>query len=831
MTQDRFSRRILDHLADRRYQPLKDNELAHALGIPIAELDDFKHSIKKMLAAGQIVAGTSEVIALPPVGREMLGSFRLNERGFGFIVPDSPVQHGDLFVPAGSTGGAMTGDRVRARVVHEGARAGAGRSPFVGVIVEVVQRAEKRYVGNLAKRGSHFIVEVDGRVLQQPVIIRDPHAKNAKLGDKVVVELIEYPSENAPAEGVITEVLGEQGEPDIETTAVMRAYGLPDTFPKEVVDEARAAARTFGDGAPTADREDLTNDFILTIDPPDAKDYDDAISIEKLDPSAQPDNAHWQLGVHIADVSFFVKPGTALDEEAAKRGNSTYLPRKVIPMLPEMLSNGVCSLQEGVNRYCKSAFIRYDATGHVISDRLANTVIKSAKRLTYLEAQALIEADLREAKRHAKTEPKYSPQLTKKLQLMDELSKLIRERRFKQGMIVLGLPKVELVFDDSGRVIDAHPEDNAYTHTLIEMFMVEANEAAARLFNNLDIPMIRRVHADPDAHDIGELKRFARVAGYNIPSRPSRKELQYLLDSVRGKPSQHAVHIAVLKTLARAEYAPLLIGHFALASEHYTHFTSPIRRYADLIVHRGIDAWVEAVKGHQNPPKKEVARKMAKDQRVPSIEELTQTGQHISMTERNSQAAEDALRSYLVLDLLSEKLGEDFDGTVTGIVSAGVFIQIDKFLIDGFVKISDLPGLAEDRWKINHNTGSLVAQRSGKTVGIGDRFVVRIARVAPNARQMDLVIVGTPDPNAALPAKDPDGLPLPRKPKAPGGNVFTPQAPAKKGQGKPAKPGKGQPKRLIGLTTGKPGQSKRENGQQPGKKFQQNFKRRRGKGK
>ncbi len=828
MTQDRFSRRILDHLADRRYQPLKDNQLAEALGIPLAELEDFKQSIKKMLAAGQIVAGAADAIGLPPVGREMIGSFRLSDRGFGFITPDSAVQHGDLFVPPGNTAGAMTGDRVRARVIHEGSRASQGRSPFVGAIVEIVQRAEKRYVGNLTKRGSQFIVEVDGRLLQQPVIIHDPHAKNAKLGDKVVVELIEYPTDNAPAQGVITEVLGEQGEPDIETTAVMRAYGLPDTFPREVVDEARAAARTFGEGAPTGDREDLTGDFILTIDPPDAKDYDDAISIEKFDPSTQPDQAHWQLGVHIADVSFFVKPGTALDEEASKRGNSTYLPRKVVPMLPEMLSNGVCSLQEGVNRYCKTAFIRYDSTGHVISERLANTVIKSAKRLTYLEAQALIGADLREAKRHAKTEPKYSPLLTKKLQLMDELSKLIRERRFKQGMIVLGLPKVELVFDDSGRVVDAQPEDNAYTHTLIEMFMVEANEAAARLFNNLDVPMIRRVHADPDAHDIGELKRFARVAGYNIPNRPSRKELQYLLDSVRGKPSQHAVHIAVLKTLARAEYAPLLIGHFALASDHYTHFTSPIRRYADLIVHRGIDAYLAAVAGNAKPSPKEIARKMLRDERVPSVEELTQTGQHISMTERNSQGAEDALRSYLVLDLLSEKLGEDFDGTVTGVVSSGVFIQIDKFLIDGFVKISDLPGLAEDRWKINQNTGSLVAQRSGKTVQIGDRFVVRIARVAPNARQMDLVIVGTPSPEGTPPATDADGLPLPRKPRPlTGGNTFNPKPP--KQQGKPKKPGKPQTKRLIGLSSGKP---KPKDGQhKPGKKFQQNFKKRRGKGK
>lgn len=764
---DRFTRRILDYLADSRYSARKAGDLATDLSIPEDQLNEFLQSVHQLVEKQQVVIGVDQSVVLPPPGREMVGVFRLHERGFGFIVPDSPTEHGDLFVPPGNTGNAMTGDRVRARVIHQGGRAGEGRSPFVGRVTDIIQRAENCYVGNLVKQGSSYVVDVDAKVLQHPVIIRDPHSKGAKVGDKVVIELTRYPTERLQGEGVITEVLGEQGEPDVETIAVMRAYGLAERFPSQVMEDARAAAQSFSDGAIPPGREDLTGDLICTIDPPDAKDYDDAISIHRLDrpeEGAPPhinthhnDGAVWELGVHIADVSSFVKLGTALDAEARKRGNSAYLPRRVIPMLPETLSNGVCSLQEGVNRFCKSAFIRYDAEGNVLGARFANTVIRSAKRLTYREAQALIESDIREARRHAKAEPKYPTRLMNKLKLMDELAKTIQARRQRDGMIVLGLPEVELIYDDSGRVVDAEPEDNAFTHTLIEMFMVEANEAAARLFESLHIAMIRRIHPDPDAYDITELRQFAHVAGYNIPSRPSRKELQALLDGVRGKPAQHAVHLAVLKTLSKAEYSPLIIGHFALASKHYTHFTSPIRRYPDLVVHRGLDAYFDALQKAQGRSgadpatarrwsldtgvKSAVSRTMTDDPRCPGEDALTTLGRDCSATERNAESAEDNLRTYLILDLLGNKLGEDFEGVVTGVTGAGVFIQISRYLVDGFVRTNDLPGRSDDRWQLNRTTGALVAQRSGRVISIGDKFTVRIARVNPVARQLDLVII------------------------------------------------------------------------------------------
>ncbi|NJL31049.1 MAG: RNB domain-containing ribonuclease [Phycisphaerales bacterium] len=350
----RFAKRILQHISDRRYVPTRAQELAESLGIAPDELNEFQRTVAQLASEGQVLRSAQDDIALPPPGREMIGIFRKASRGFGFIVPESPVEHGDLFVPAHMTFGAFTGDRVRARVVRDEHRAtgGTAKSPFIGRILEILQRSQNRFVGNLRKLGSHWVVDVDGQTIREPVIVRDAHTKSKgsagpKPGEKVVVELLEYPKDDKPAVGVIVEVLGEQGEPDVETLGVMRAHGLQDGFPDAVVAEARMAAQSFSDSTIPADRIDLTGELIITIDPPDAKDYDDAISIRRLDlghsfahnPSIiKRDETHpplpgavWELGVHIAHVAHFVKRGSAMDEEAYKRGNSTYLPVKWFP--------------------------------------------------------------------------------------------------------------------------------------------------------------------------------------------------------------------------------------------------------------------------------------------------------------------------------------------------------------------------------------------------------------------------------------------------------------------------------------------------------------------
>jgi ribonuclease R len=504
-------------------------------------------------------------------------------------------------------------------------------------------------------------------------------------------------------------------------------------------------------------RLDLTKEFILTIDPPDAKDYDDAISIKRT-------KGGWELGVHIADVAHWIPPGSALDEEAKERGNSVYLPRLVIPMLPEILSNGICSLQEGVPRFCKSAFMSYDEDGSVRTEGAASTLIHSSKRLTYLEAQALIDGNQEEAKRHAKTEPNYTPQLLEALREMNTLAKRIQERRRRQGMISLELPDVVLIFDEEGRVVDAEREDDAFTHTLIEMFMVEANEVLARLFEKVSVPLLRRVHPEPTPGDVDDMRKAAKVAGFTIPPNPTREQLQALLDGTRGTPAARAVHMAVLRTLTKAEYSPALIGHFALASTAYAHFTSPIRRYADLTVHRALEEYLKLTNNGRNRPKTEselarIGRKLRDSGACPDEGTLVQIGRHITATEENAEEAERQLRQFLVLQLLVDQIGETFKGVVTGVSARGVFVQLDKYLVDGVIKIADLPGdvTRSSRppvWKVDHRTGALVDQNSGRSFNMGDTVMVRVAQVDLARRQMDLVLED-PASRAAGKAKKP----------------------------------------------------------------------------
>lgn len=745
----RYTHRILQHVSHRAYQPAQVHGLAEELGVAEADLPAFRKAIEQLAEHGEVVIGAKDVVALPPIGRELTGRFKLNERGFGFVIPDETNSHGDLFVPAPNTAGALTGDRVRAEVIHRGRR---GHAPdrCTGRVVEIIQRANTRFVGNLQERGDAWLVFVDGNALPDPVVVRDPGAKHASAGTKVVVELTHFPERNYLPEGVIVEVLGRQGVPNVEMVAVCRAYGLPDAFPDAVQAEASRIVerhnRRRGKGADRqgqpADRKDLRDLFVLTIDPPDAQDYDDAISIERT-------RGGWELGVHIADVAAFVERDSVLDVEAQQRGNSVYLPRKVIPMLPEVLSNGLCSLQPDVDRLVKSVFIRYDAAGRPNGRRFTNALIRSRHRLTYLEAQALIDGNATEARKHAAYDAPYTDELATALQQMHELSQLIRKRRMKAGMIVLDLPDVELVYDAEGHVVDAEPEDDAYTHKLIEAFMVEANEQVAEAFADLNVPLIRRIHPDPGAHDVAELRRFARVAGYNIPAHPSRRELQSLLESVRDQPAARAVHLAVLKTLTRAEYAPMLVGHFALASEHYAHFTSPIRRYPDLTAHRSLQALFDAA-GQDKPlprsPQKrqQIARKLLDRATWIDTQSLRTIARQCSTTERNAEAAERELRQFLVLQLLESHIGEQFAGTVTGVTSFGVFIQIDKYLTEGLTRIADLPGARGERWQLNEKTGSMTAQRSGRTVTIGDRLTVRINKIDLSAREMSLLIVDPP---------------------------------------------------------------------------------------
>ena len=728
---EQLESRILSHLKSERYRPQRPRSLARELNLQQDEhYHAFRDALRELMHQGRVVLGAGGTIVLPgeqPSRDEFQGTYRHNRRGFGFVVPTDPASHEDLYIPEGQNGGAITGDLVRAKITSRGQR--DGKTIYSGRITEIIQRTQKRFVGTLVRKGNEWSVMPDGNTFTEPILTPDAASRHIKSGTKVVVEITAYPEYGSWAQGVITEVLGKSGEKDVDLKSVIIQFNLPEKFPDPVLAEARQAVDSFDPQQERSARLDLTGETICTIDPEDAKDYDDAISLKQLD------SGLWELGVHIADVSFFVREGTAMDQEARDRGNSTYFPGYVIPMLPEILSNGVCSLQEGVPRLCKSAFITYDDDARPISTRFANSIIKSAKRLRYREAQAIIDGAAQVPHPDGpKTIADYDPKTVDLLHDMNALARRLQKRRQAQGQIVLELPEVDLVLDEEGKIVDAVPEDQSFTHTLIEMFMVEANEAVARLLDSQGVPFLRRVHPEPEVQGAERLRQFVTVAGFRLPKVLDRKAIQSLLHAVHGKPEAFAISLAVLKSLSRAEYSPQPVGHYALASEQYCHFTSPIRRYADLTIHRLLDAYFEAGGGAGRS-----GRKKAKidPEDVPSFDELVELGRHLSFTERRSDDAERELRQVKILELLQKRVGEEFGGVVTGITNFGIFVQIQTFLIDGLIRYENL---MDDWWDVDDKSGQIRGERTGQIIRIGDVVKVIIARVDLPRRELDLSI-------------------------------------------------------------------------------------------
>lgn len=700
-----FKRQIIKFLKHRDYTPLKVAPLAKALGVSPEDYPQFKLAFEKLRQAGHVMIGTGNLVSLPPLSGRIIGTFRANPKGFGFVTPLEPNLQGDLFIPPAATAEAMTGDIVAAQVVQKGKRAGQMR--YSGRVVEILERAQNKVVGTLVRRPEGWMLEPDGKGFTEPIGVDDVTAKNAREKDKVVVEIMTWPTEKYLARGVIIEVLGRAGQYESEIRSVIHQYHLPSEFDTDSIERAREAAANFN--PENADsREDITGKVVITIDPPDAKDFDDAISLERNS------EGNLVLGVHIADVSCFVTTDSPLDTEAKNRGNSAYLPGRTIPMLPEILSNGICSLQAGQKRFCKSAYLTYDRKGNVISRRFANSIINSTQRLTYEDADKALKGHTKGIK----------PEAVKLLKEMETLSRIIENRREQGGMIHLDLPEIELVMDKSGRVVDAHPADTSYPHTMIEMFMVEANEAVASLLDSVNIPFMRRIHPEPDALGMKSLSQLVRAFGVNMPKVPNRNAIQDLLESVKGADCSFAVNLAVLRSFEKAQYSPLNMGHYALASTHYCHFTSPIRRYADLLVHRLLEYYLQ--------------NRLGEAKSISAGEDLTEIGKHLTFTEERADDAENELKTVLLLQMLSKRTGEELDCVVTGLTNFGVFVQSRKFGIDGLIMMGDLGG---DVWKYNQKHQCVMGERTGANIHLGKAIKARIVSVNVPARKLNLAPV------------------------------------------------------------------------------------------
>ena len=714
---ERYTNRIMRLIRRPDYQPLKQRALARTLNVPDDQYDVFRQAVEILLQQKKLVLGPKTTITLPQMSNRITGTYSAARQGYGFVRPDDANVSGDLFIPNGKSLDALSGDRVRARARKSGKR--DGTTSYSGEILQILERGLTQIVGTLAREGKNWFVTPDGKEITEYVSVDDPGAKDAHTGDKVLVEIINYPTQQTYAHGVILERLGKSGTSAAELKAVIRRFNLQDKFSRTALNQARKALLTYN---PQKDidaglREDIRSHTIITIDPTDARDFDDAISLRKL-----PHN-QYLLGVHIADVSAFVTPDTPLDKQAHQRGTSVYLPQHVIPMLPEHISNNLCSLQQDQDRFTKSAYIKLDQHGKVLETRFANSLIRSTRRFTYDEIDQILEG---------KTAG-FNPTIIKLIKKMEQLAKILQKRRQKNGMLTLELPKAELIYDNQGHVIDAQPESTAFSHTMIEMFMVEANEAVARLLDSFNVAFLRRIHPEPDNLATSQSSRTLKLCGYTIPKNINRQGLQDLLNAARGKPESFVINLAILKSMQPAEYSPAPIGHYALASTHYCHFTSPIRRYPDLHIHRLLQAYLEG----------KLSRSTA-DQ-FPDLEQLAALGQHCTQTEKNAEDAENDLRDAKLLQMLSHRIGEQSNAIVTSITNFGIFVQLERFLIEGLIRAEDIsrPTKKTKKGKSKKNRPPRIKSRGKFTdwcpYKLGQKIKVQIAAVNPPARTLDLV--------------------------------------------------------------------------------------------
>jgi ribonuclease R len=634
----------------------------------------------------------------------VVGIFRRAAGGYGFVRPlDAPAgdRSADIHIAATAALDAASGDTVRVRL----ARARDVRRPgLAGEIVEIVKRRTTRFVGSYFEAAGQGWVQVDGTGFARPVGVGDPGAKGVHAKDKVVVEMVRFPMHLRDGEGVIVEVLGKAGDVGVDTQTVIHEFGLPGPFPDAALDDARGQADRFDESIP-ADRRDLADRVVITIDPVDARDFDDAISLERVE------RGHWLLGVHIADVSHFVREGSPLDQEARARGTSVYLPDRVIPMIPEIVSNNLASLQPGRVRYARTCWIEFTPEGIPVHSAVESTAIKSARRFTYEEVDVFLAAPETRA-------VEMTDEVRALLGRMRDLARLLRSRRMARGALELQMPEVKIDLDRDGRVAGAHVVENTESHQIIEEFMLAANEAVAAALAAAEAGFLRRIHAAPDLRKLRQLTEFVSELGFEVDTLESRFELQRLLDMARGRTEEHAVHYAVLRSLTRAAYGPQEDGHYALASDCYCHFTSPIRRYPDLTVHRALAA---------------VARG-----RRPPVDGLVQLGAECSDLERRAEAAERELVKLKLLLFLSKRVGEEMDAVITGVEAFGLFVQGLVIPAEGLVPIDSLP---DDAYRYDKASHTLSGRRAGQSFRLGDRVRVAVARVDLDRRELDFRLV------------------------------------------------------------------------------------------
>lgn len=702
---DKRKKIILELMEQEFYVPMKEKELAVMLQVSKEDRDELNRIMNELLAEGKVsLTKKGKFIRSKHSDDNLVGTFISHPKGFGFVEIEGREE--DLYIPEGFINGAFHKDTVRVALLSgkEGKRQEAQ-------VVEIVARGMKQIVGIFEKSNKNFgFVIADNTKISKDIFVPTERSKGAVTGHKVVCEITDYGKENRKPEGKIVEILGHVNDPGVDIMSIVRGYELPVEFSEKILNQAENVAKDVSE-ADMAGRTDLRNVQMVTIDGEDAKDLDDAVSLTK-------EGDFYKLGVHIADVTNYVQENSALDWEAKTRGTSVYLVDRVIPMLPHTLSNGICSLNAGVDRLALSCLMTIDSKGEVVGHDIVESVIRVDRRMSYTSVKKILEdKDENEIKEYEELVPMF--------EMMKELAALLREKRRKRGSIDFDFPETKIILDKEGHPIDIKPYDRNVATKIIEDFMLIANETVAQHFYWMELPFVYRTHDNPDSEKVEKLATFIRNFGYTLKSKQDEvhpKELQKLLAKIEDTPEEALISRLTLRSMKQAKYTIDCTGHFGLACQYYCHFTSPIRRYPDLQIHRII---------------KEQLRGRINEKRIEHYQEiLPEVAKHSSEMERRADEAERETDKLKKVEYMEERIGNIYEGVISSITAWGVYVELPN-TIEGMIHVSMLPG---DYFYYDEESYEMVGQATDKRYKLGERIKVRVNATDKIARTIDFVI-------------------------------------------------------------------------------------------
>ncbi|MFC5466611.1 ribonuclease R [Lederbergia graminis] len=704
-----FEEKVLSYMKEEAYKPLTVQELEEAF--EITDAVDFKDLVKtlvQMEEKGLVVRTRSNRYGLPEKMNLIRGTLSGHAKGFAFLIPEEKGLD-DIFIPPHEKNGAMHGDSVLVRVAI-----GSSGTRREGAVVRILQRGSQKIVGTYSASKSFGFVIPDDKKIADDIFIPKSADMGAVDGHKVVVNITTFPEERKNAEGEIVQILGHKNDPGVDILSIIHQHDLPLAFPDEVMDEANQIPETV-DEADIPKRRDLRGETIVTIDGADAKDLDDAVTLKKLE------NGNYKLGVHIADVSHYVKEGSAIDQEAYERSTSVYLVDRVIPMIPHRLSNGICSLNPQVDRFTLSCEMEINDQGEVVSHEIFQSVIKTTERMTYSDVnKILIEKDEELRNKYESLVPMF--------ELMEELQGVLQNKRMKRGAIDFDFKEAKVLVDDDGKPTDVVIRERSIGERIIEEFMLIANETVAEHFHWLDVPFIYRIHEDPKEDKLQRFFEFITNFGLIVRGTANAvhpRALQEIIEAVQGKPEEMVISTVMLRSMQQAKYDPESLGHFGLSTNFYTHFTSPIRRYPDLIVHRLIRTYL--IEGKLDDATREKWNAL-----LPDIAD------HTSKRERRAVDAERDTDEMKKAEFMEDKIGEEFDGIISSVTNFGMFVELPN-TIEGLVHVSYM---TDDYYRYDERHFAMIGERTGNVFRIGDEITVRVIKVNKDEHDIDFEIVG-----------------------------------------------------------------------------------------